>query len=101
MSSDKSITSMLPLNYEGHAIRAFVDERGMAWWVAQDIADVLGITQARSTIRAFPDDEKGVHSLHTLGGLQDVQTLSNPSACLSRRLLSLPHERQLASRWRD
>lgn len=45
---------------------------------AADLGEVLGIAQVASTIRAFPDDEKGVHTMHTLGGEQQITVLSEP-----------------------
>lgn len=45
------------------------------WFVAQDACDILGIAEAKSAIRSFPDDEKGVQVLHTLGGKQSVLVL--------------------------
>lgn len=48
------------------------------WFVAQDACDVLGIAEAKSAIRSFPDDEKGVQDLHTLGGKQSVLVLYEP-----------------------
>lgn len=34
------------------------------WFVATDAAKVLGIAQVASTVRGFPEDERGVHSMH-------------------------------------
>ena len=43
---------------------------------ASDIGVVLDITTIRSVIREFDDSEKVVHTMHTLGGLQDVTFLT-------------------------
>ena len=45
---------------------------------AADVGEVLGIAQVASTLRAFPDDEKGVHTMHTRGGEQQITVLSEP-----------------------
>ena len=39
---------------------------------ASDIGIVLDITTIRSVIIEFDDSEKVVHTMHTLGGLQEV-----------------------------
>lgn len=41
---------------------AMIDEE--PWFVAADAARILGIAQVASTLRNFPEDEKGVHSMH-------------------------------------
>jgi prophage antirepressor-like protein len=43
---------------------------------AADVAAALGISEVRSSIRDFEDDEKAVHQMHTPGGLQDVLFLT-------------------------
>ena len=43
---------------------------------ASDIGIVLDISTIRSVIRDFNETEKVVHSMHTLGGLQDVTFLT-------------------------
>ena len=78
MSNDKSTLSLLPLHYNGHQIRTHVDEMGMGCWVAQDIAHVLGIKNVRQNIDAFPENEKGVCTIYTLGGPQELLTINEP-----------------------
>lgn len=55
---------------------ALIDEE--PWFVAADAARVLGIAQVASTLRGFPEDEKGVHSMHTRGGQQNMTVLNEP-----------------------
>ena len=43
---------------------------------ASDIGNVLEISTIRSIIRDFNETEKVVHSMHTLGGLQEVTFLT-------------------------
>ncbi len=58
---------------------------GEPWFVATDAAKILGIAQVASTLRSFPEDEKGVHSMHTSSegrpgqrATQNVTVLSEP-----------------------
>ena len=45
-------------------------------WVARDVGAALGIVNVRTTLADFPDDEKGVHRMHTPGGPQEMTTLT-------------------------
>lgn len=53
-------------------------EDGVAWWVVKDVADLLGIENIRQNLQVFPDDEKGVCTIYTLGGPQVVNTVCEP-----------------------
>jgi prophage antirepressor-like protein len=66
------------LTPEGSEVRTIVDEHGMIWWVALDVGNVLGIVKVRNTLDDWPDDEKALHTVGTLGGPQDVITLNEP-----------------------
>lgn len=46
------------------------------WFVASDVARVLGYNRAPDMIRNLDDDEKGVHIVHTLGGEQQLSIVS-------------------------
>lgn len=45
-------------------------------WAAQDVCDALGIKSARSSMRDFEEDEKGVQIMHTPGGDQEILTVT-------------------------
>jgi prophage antirepressor-like protein len=47
-------------------------------FVAGDVGAALGIKNVRDTVRHFPEDEKGVGSTDTLGGQQQLLTLTEP-----------------------
>lgn len=58
-------------NFQGHNVRiAGTPEEPL--FVAQDVCDILEISEARSSTRDFDEDEKGVHSMHTPGGTQSI-----------------------------
>lgn len=61
--------------HEAHEVRV-VMVNDTPWFVASDVCTVLGIVHAASSIRMLDDDEKGVHSMHTLGGDQSVSIIS-------------------------
>lgn len=64
--------------YEGRPLRWGKTESGIFWFVAQDVCDELGIKEARGAIRDFAEDEKGVQTVHTLGGKQAMLVLYEP-----------------------
>jgi prophage antirepressor-like protein len=63
--------------FNGHNIRVIV-QKGVEWFLAQDICDILGIAESRSSTRDFPDMEKGVHTMHTPGGEQKRLFVNEP-----------------------
>ena len=48
------------------------------WFVAADIAKVLDLTNIRKNLADFPNDEKGVTTIYTLGGPQKMSIVSEP-----------------------
>lgn len=48
------------------------------WFVAKEIAEILGYADTQAMTRRLDDDEKGMQDLHTLGGLQKI-TIINES----------------------
>lgn len=57
-------------------IRVLTDNSGDAWFVAKDVCDALGINNSRQALTRLDDDEKGVISNDTLGGAQQMATVS-------------------------
>lgn len=48
------------------------------WWLARDVADVLELGNMHSSLALLEEDEKGVHSVETLGGLQQAAIINEP-----------------------
>ncbi|WP_228565592.1 BRO family protein [Myxococcus sp. AB036A] len=65
-------------NFEAHRIRVSMDERGEPWFVAADVCAALGIANSRDALGRLGDDEKGVGTTDTPGGLQKVATVNEP-----------------------
>ena len=63
-------------NPEFGELRAVKGDDGEPWFVARDVTNALGLD--RTAVRRLDDDEKGVHSTHTLGGDQAATTVSEP-----------------------
>ncbi|WP_051422914.1 phage antirepressor [Arthrobacter sp. MA-N2] len=63
--------------YAGQAIRT-EDIDGSPWFVAADVATVLGYSATAALTRRLDDDDKGVRDLHTPGGRQSMAVISEP-----------------------
>ena len=65
-------------NHHYGRIRAMCDENGEPLFVAKDICAILDLGNPRSSIALLDDDEKGVHSVDTPGGKQQMTTVTEP-----------------------
>lgn len=63
-------------NGEFGSIRALLDENGEPCFVTKDVLGILELD--RTALRKLDDDEKGVDLIHTLGGNQEVSTVTEP-----------------------
>lgn len=73
---------------------------GEPWFVARDVAEALGYTWSGSRIAHVPDEWKGVTSVVTPGGTQEVATLSEPGLYFflgrSDKPAALPYQKWIA-----
>ena len=69
--------------FAGKPIR-FILKENEPWFFAIDCGKALGMTNVRMIIAKYPEDEKGVNSIYTLGGNQAMAIISLP------RLLQTP-----------
>jgi len=60
--------------YNDHPVR-IVQQDGEPWFVAKDVCVTLGL-DVRSGARGLAEDEKGLHSMQTPGGEQNVQIIN-------------------------
>lgn len=67
---------LVPFDFEGRQVRVVTDEHGEPWFVAADVLNTL--TLDRKALERLDDDEKGVSSVHTPGGLQEMTTVNEP-----------------------
>lgn len=70
--------------YQSEADVRVVVIEGEPWFVAADIAGVLGYSATEAMTRSLDADEKGMHSLHTPGG---EQQMSNGATERERRAI--------------
>lgn len=90
--------ALVPFAFAGEQVRVVTDEHGEPWFVAADVAAILDLGNARSSLALLDEDEKGVHSVDTLGGRQQVTTV-NESGLYSLVLRSRKPEAKAFKRW--
>lgn len=73
MSDDR----LVPYEFENQQVRILMLE-GEPWWVAKDVCAVLGLVNDRQMVGRLDDDEKGVCTVDTLGGPQQMAIVSEP-----------------------
>lgn len=66
---------LIPFTYEGTAVRTIIKD-GEPWFVASDVAHILGYREAYHLTRGLSDDEKGPQIVGTPSGDQEVTVIS-------------------------
>lgn len=66
---------LIPFNFNDRNVRILIKD-GEPWFVAGDVSSVLEYASAKDMTRMLDDDEKGRHSVPTLGGSQEVLVVS-------------------------
>ena len=62
--------------FEGtREVRTLVRD-GEPWFVAKDVCDILELENSRQVVQTLDEDEKGVCSIYTLGGSQQMSVVS-------------------------
>lgn len=72
------MSNIIPFQYEGEDVRTVTDDNGEIFWVAKDVAEILGY---KHTVNAIKQHCKGVakhYPLQTPGGVQDVRIINEP-----------------------
>ena len=69
------MNDILPYEFEDNLVRVVLIG-GDPWWVASDVAKVLGYREAEKMTRNLDDDERGTHIVRTLGGEQTMNVVS-------------------------
>ena len=67
---------LVPFDFEGRPVRVVTDSQGEPWFVAADVLATIGL--GRKALERLDDDEKGVSSIHTPGGGQEMTTVNEP-----------------------
>jgi len=68
---------LISFQYEDDPVRV-VMVLGEPWWVANDLAKLLGYRSANDMTRMLPEKWKGTHLVRTLGGDQSLTIVAEP-----------------------
>lgn len=69
------MSTIIPFDFEQHAVRVLT-RGGEPWFVLADVCSVLEIAQPHRASDRLDDDEKGRHTVTTLGGAQEMITIN-------------------------
>lgn len=83
--------------YKNSPIR-IVEKDGEPWFVAKDVCDILALGNPRSSIALLDEDERGVHSMDTPSGKQEMGIISE-AGLYSLILRSRKPEAKAFKRW--
>ena len=83
--------------FEGREVRTVMVD-GAPWFVASDVARILGYSATAAMTRSLDDDEKGVRALHTLGGAQAMTVVSEAGLYSAIMRSTIPEARAF-KRW--
>lgn len=71
-------TDLIVFDYEGAQVRIVTGDDGEPWFVASDVARILGYREAHRLTRGLDDDERGPHIVGTPGGDHAMSPRSDP-----------------------
>ena len=83
--------------YETTNVRT-IEKDGETWWVLADVCKALEVSNSRNVAARLDEDEKDVHLIDTLGGMQDM-TIINESGLYAVILRSDKPQAKPFRRW--
>lgn len=91
------MTELLTFDFDARAVRV-IQRDGAPWWIAADIAAILGYDHTPSMVRNLDDDEAAVHILHSSGQRREMSIISE-SGLFAAILKSRKPEARAFRRW--
>lgn len=85
-------------NFDKYQVRTLRHDDGEIWFVAQDVCEALTIENSRDAMARLDSDEKGVGTIDTLGGPQEM-TIISESGLYSLTLTSRKPEAKRFKKW--
>ncbi|MGE4536335.1 MAG: BRO family protein [Desulfovibrio sp.] len=67
---------MQPFFFDGRQVRVILGEQDAPWFVGKDVCEVLGISKYRDAVALLDSDERVSRIVDTLGGPQQMTTVS-------------------------
>jgi prophage antirepressor-like protein len=75
MKNDSTLSLVYKGDIDTRAVRVHI-ENNQPWFVASDLATILGYESAKDALRGLDDEEKGWANMPTPGGMQRVTTVN-------------------------
>lgn len=75
-SVDTAQQSIVPFDFQGRPIRVISDSVGEPWFIAADVCKILELDNVSRAVASLEEEDKGVTTSNTLGGEQQVTTVS-------------------------
>ncbi len=85
-------------NFEGSQVKVIIDQEGEPWFLATEIANILGYRMASDATRILEDDEVHKHIMRTNRGTRKF-TIVNESGLYSLIFLSRKPEAKKFKKW--
>lgn len=70
------MNELIKFDFSELAVRVFVDEKGEPWWIANDICNILGLTDTGKSVQRLDDNEKLIRKLFVSGQERNVYTVN-------------------------
>lgn len=68
------MSQLIPFDFDGNSVRVVTDDKGEPWFVAADVCAAISINTEQT--RRLDDDEKGLRTVQTLGGNQEMAVIN-------------------------
>ena len=91
------ISNVIPFSFGEQQVRTLVIN-DQPWFVAADVCEALVIANTARALSRLDEDEKGIHSMNTPGGLQNM-SIVNESGLYSLILTSRKAEAKRFKKW--
>lgn len=88
---------LMPFTYKNASLR-IVEIDSQPWFVAKDVCDILGFANPRPSLALLDEDERGVYTIDTPSGNQEMIIVSEPGL-YSLILRSRKPEAKAFKRW--
>lgn len=88
---------IIPFKFKTNEVRT-IEKQNLIWFVAIDIASILGYRDAEKMTRMLDEDEKDTHTMSTLGGEQETSII-NESGLYHALLKSRKPEAKPFRKW--
>jgi prophage antirepressor-like protein len=76
MNTSQQPHPVVQFQFEQQEVRVIQDEAGEPWFVAKDVCQVLDVSNVTAAVEGLDEDEKGLGKVYTLGGPQDMVTIT-------------------------